>query len=466
MERSKFTIRTSDRRVFRRCLRKWDHMSSLRKNLKRRGTETNINFWFGSAIHFALEDYHGYNRFKDPRRALWAYYKAFKESEWPDGAELHYDLGMSMLSYYVTWYEKHNKDLEFRTPWLDANGQEVAPFTEGATPAVEQKFYFELPYQVVADRVTDEIYAVADEANLSRLVENELPQWSGTSDEPTVEYYWPVDDEGTLREVHIVPIYYHGTMDRIVVDKYGRWWILDYKTAKGADTNKLETDDQISAYLWAAEKHFGRKIHGFIYLQLTKEAVQQPRRLKDGTLSTAKGQKTTYSLVRQAIIDDYGSVSAAPSKYVKFLNDMAMTEEPEGDRFIRWDYVYRNRGQIESTYEHILGELQLMLQQELYCFPTPTRDCIWDCPIRDMCIAMDKKDDALVAKLMLDWEKRPRHEDGNADDWVANIPWPKDEQDLIPLEDILQPEVCMNIELDSLTEETTGFKFLFAEEDE
>ena len=32
---SKFSIRTSDRRVFRRCLRKWDFQSSLRQNLTR-----------------------------------------------------------------------------------------------------------------------------------------------------------------------------------------------------------------------------------------------------------------------------------------------------------------------------------------------------------------------------------------------------------------------------------------------
>ena len=59
LAKSQFNIRTSDRRVFRRCLRKWDYQSSLRQNLTRKGTEQNINFWFGSAIHFCMEDYHG-----------------------------------------------------------------------------------------------------------------------------------------------------------------------------------------------------------------------------------------------------------------------------------------------------------------------------------------------------------------------------------------------------------------------
>ena len=100
-ELSHYTIRTSDRRVFRRCLRKWSFQSSLRGNWKYQGTEQNINFWFGSAIHFAMEDYHGYNVFGDPRIAFWAYYQAFPEDELPSGAEAHYSLGIAMLSYYL-----------------------------------------------------------------------------------------------------------------------------------------------------------------------------------------------------------------------------------------------------------------------------------------------------------------------------------------------------------------------------
>ena len=86
MQLSRFTIRTSDRRVFRRCLRKWGLQSSLKANLQRKGTEQNIHFWFGSAIHYAMEDYHGYNRFGDPRRAFKAYYNAFDPETLPEGA--------------------------------------------------------------------------------------------------------------------------------------------------------------------------------------------------------------------------------------------------------------------------------------------------------------------------------------------------------------------------------------------
>lgn len=454
-QRSRFTIRTSDRRVFRRCFRKWEFQSSLRGNWKHKGTEQNINFWFGSAIHFAMEDYFGYNRFKDPRRAFWAYYQAFPVEEMPTAADAHYELGMAMLSYFLTWYPRHNDVSGFETAWVDPETHKlVNKGASGAEPAVEQSFILPLNVWAIIDVRTDKIVDV---------VWDELP--SGVLEE--TEYSYETTD-GTNIVVKYIPICYHGTMDRIVIDKYGRYWILDYKTAKGADTNKLDTDDQISAYLWAFEKWFGIKPYGFIYLQLTKDAVQEPRRLKNGELSVDKKQKTTYSLVKQEIIKDYGKVAQAPAKLIQFLNHMASLEAPEGDRFIRWDFVKRTPEQIEATERHIYGELHLMLSKDLYCYPTPTRDCIWDCQCRDYCLALDRGDEAAVAEFMLNFEQRPHNEDGNIEPWRENIPWPKEGEDLIPLEDILALDTCMKIELDSRAdvEDTSGFQFMYADEEE
>ena len=450
-QRSRFTIRTSDRRVFRRCLRKWAFQSSLRGNWKHKGTEQNINFWFGSAIHFAMEDYFGYNRFKDPRRALWAYYQAFPTSELPVGADFHYELGMAMLSYFLTWYPRHNEVAGFETAWVDPETHTlVAKGTAGAEPAVEQSFMIPLRACVAIDVNTEEVIETYCEFENMPFLEQGQTEF--------------VLKGHTCR---MVPICYHGTMDRIVIDRYGRYWILDYKTAKGADTNKLDTDDQISAYLWAFEKWFGIKPYGFIYLQLTKDAVQEPRRLKNGELSVDKKQKTTYSLVKQEIIKDYEKVSNAPDKLIQFLNHMASLETPEGDRFIRWDFVKRTPSEIEATERHIYGELRQMLNPDLYCYPSPTRDCIWDCPIRSYCLATDRDDNEECELFMLDFEQRPHDEDGNIEPWREKIPWPKEGEELISLDDILALDTCMKIELDSRAndEEMSDFQFQYYEED-
>ena len=451
---SHFTIRTSDRRTFRRCLRKWDFQSSLRGNWQHIGTEQNINFWFGSAIHFSMEDYHGENKFGDPRKAFWAYYQAFPADELPMGAEAHYELGMAMLSYYLTWYKRHNDVTGFETALVDPETHQLynphqVKKTDKMEYAVEQSFILPLNTYVAVD------------AN-----DNIRKAFFNVQDPSCISFTY----NGV--ECDIVPICYHGTMDRIVCDKYGRYWVLDYKTAKGADTNKLDTDDQISAYLWAFEKWFGIKPYGFIYLQLTKEAVQEPKRLKNGELSVDKKQKTTYSLLKQEIINDYGTVNAAPAKLIQFLNHMASIESPEGDRFIRWDFVKRTPEQIRSTEEHIIGELRHMLWDDLYCYPTPTRDCIWDCPCRDLCLALDRKDEIAVNEFMQNFEQRPRNEDGNLDPWRENIPWPEKlaaEGKTVPeLDEILALDECMKIELESRAsqEDTDGFKFMYGDEEE
>lgn len=444
-QRSKFTIRTSDRRVFRRCLRKWDFQSSLRQNLTHKGTEQNINFWFGSGIHFALEDYHGWNQFKDPRRAFHAYYNAFPEDELPLGAESHYELGMAMLSYYLTWLERHNEGPKFETAWFYDDMTPAEPFAEGAHPAVEQQFYIPLNVWVAVDVHTDDVREVYWENDILPVSEGEEFNLGG-------------------HRCRIVAIYYHGTIDKIMVDCYGRYWLCDYKTAKGADTNKLATDDQVSAYLWAVSKVFPFPVRGFVYLQLTKDAVQEPRRLKNGELSVDKKQKTTYSLLKQEIIKDYGKVSAAPSKIIQFLNHLAAAEAPEGDRFIRWDFVERTPEQIKATEKHIYGELRHMLDSNIYCYPTPTRDCIWDCPFREACIAMDKNDKEYYDEILRDYEPRPRDEDGNIDPWRENIKWPESDKDLLPLNDILNFTTCMNIELNSGSEDSSGFHFMYEED--
>lgn len=470
--RSRFTIRTSDRRTFRRCKRKWEYTASLKRNLQRKGAEQNINFWFGSAIHFAMEDYHGWNRFGDPRRALDAYYKAFNPDELPEGHEHHYNLGMGMLSYYLTWYARHNAMPEFETIWFDEHKNVVPPFTPGAVPAVEQQFYIPLGTKVIVDAKDDDIYAIYEE---DRIVYDDGFKCPGkfikTSSTTGIwsceeSYGCPIDDTKIVhRDCNIISIFYHGTMDRLCIDRNGNWWVMDYKTAKSADTNKLDTDDQIAAYLWAAEIWFQHPIRGFIYLQLTKDVAREPKRLKDGSLSADKRQKTTYSLFKSELDWEYGDYRSAPNKYLEFLNHLASLETDEGDRFVRWDMVKRTRAQIETTFANILAETHEMLTTP-YCYPNPTRDCIWDCPVRDICLMEDRKEwDDIDQVLSLEWEERPRNEDGNIDPWRNNIPWPESEADWIPLDELLDKAQSQMLELDSQSfQGETGFEFLYERE--
>lgn len=423
---SRFTIRTSTRRVMRRCLRKWGYQSSMRMNLERKGTETNINFWFGSAIHFAMEDYFGYNRFGDPVKAFQGYYAAFPAYDRPEGADQMYYIGLGMLEYFKEWYPKHNEAPGFETVWLDVDGVEVLPGTQGAKPLIEESFMLDMGMKVWVREDTEQI-VFDTEAKLRHA----LTAGRVRKDFQADRYYMvePVPDSFPPIEKHIylieTPVYYHGTLDRIVKDRQGRWWILDWKTAKGADTNKLDTDDQISAYLWAAEQWFGHPIHGFVYVQLTKDVARPLKVLANGNLSVDKKQKTTYTTARKSVISTYGSVTKAPANVVTYLNWLLTEESPEGDKFLRWDMVTRTPEQKVSTYNHIVGELRLMLDPDLYLFPNPTRDCIWDCNFREACLMTERgKEQDALRWLHAEFQERPREEDGNTDKWKENVPWP------------------------------------------
>lgn len=347
-------IHTSDRILFKRCRRKWNWASPLRENLIPKDASPSA-LWFGTGFHFALEDFHGYNRFGDPVKAFEAYYDACRPSERPEDADELLDLARGMLSYYQIWLRHRN---EFQTYWVDG------------VPQVEVDFEIPLPPEIC---------------------------------------------ELAGRE-----IVYAGTFDRVVVDPYGRLWIMDYKTVKQFDTSKLETDPQISAYAWAAELIYEREVEGVVYMQFYKGYPQEPKVLQNGTLSKNKNQRTTHALYRRALLRIYGSPDRFPPDYVEFLNYLLDQESAEGDKFIRRDLVRRNGYSKETEYKKILDEVMDMLDPNLRIYPNPTRDCIWDCPFRSACLAMDDGSDweYIIENDFMVREEVPQN-------WRQRIQWPQ-----------------------------------------
>lgn len=175
-----YAIRTSDRLTYRRCRRLWDYSSGLRRNLSaKEHISPNMNMLFGSAIHFALEDYHGYNRFGDCVKAFYGFVEATKLFD----QEL-IELGEGMLRYYRDyWLPKRNM---FTTVVI--NGE----------PQVEVKFRIELPiydksviYEGTFDRlVTDEdgLYWVVDYKTAARFNTSKL-----SNDTQISAYCWAAE---------------------------------------------------------------------------------------------------------------------------------------------------------------------------------------------------------------------------------------------------------------------------------
>ena len=323
-----FKTSVSDRTLFKRCKRKWDFASKLRQNLEPIDS-ISANLWFGTGIHFAMEDYHGYNKFGHPADAFEAYYNCFdREKELNFDCETLASMAPGILYYYTDeWLPKRKV---FKTYWY--NGE----------PQIEVRVILHLP-------------------ELTKLIGK--------------------------------PVYYSMVFDRVVEDEEGRLWILDYKTTKSFDVSKLETDPQISTYSWGGELYYKRPIEGMIYLQFKKTLVEDPRILKNGDISSDKSQNTNYYRYLELLKMTYGNVNSAPEKQRDCLDNLLMEESDLGDKYIRYDMVRRNDYQRKHEYDLIKQEILDMADSNLRIYPNPTKDCKSDCNFRTACIAMDDGSD-------------------------------------------------------------------------
>lgn len=320
-------IRTSDRGSFRRCRRRWGWSSHLRHNLESNTTAEPL--WTGTGIHFALEDFHGWNKFGHPVKAFRAFVEAWKRSplELPGAWKEEVILAEGMMNHY------HDHWLPTRDPlqtyWLNDE------------PQVEVQFEILLPCQTI-------------------------------------------DGE---------EIVYSGTIDRMIIDQYNRLWVLDYKTAKNIVTTHLEIDQQMTSYSWAADSIYELPLAGGIYQQHKKAIPEEPRWLGSGHYSTAKDQKTTHHHYREALLKLYNTLESAPPDNIRFLNVLAEREQPESDGFIQRNLLSRNEHQISAEGEKILLEVPEMVNSNTPLYPNPTRDCSWDCNFFQACISMDDGSD-------------------------------------------------------------------------
>ena len=187
-------------------------------------------------------------------------------------------------------------------------------------------------------------------------------------------------------------VVYQFTLDRLVVIEK-EYWILDWKFYKQFSTSDLDYDPQMSAYIWAGYASFNLEIAGGILNEFKKKLPNVPKILAGGTLSAAASQGTTHGMYREALINLYGAVTKAPPSNIKCLNDLAARESEDRDDFIKRTKTRRTLSQQMAEGDKILMEAEDMCNPDLPLYPNPTRDCSWDCGLRDVCLMMDRDDD-------------------------------------------------------------------------
>jgi len=323
---SPFMLRTSDRILFKRCRRLWGWMSHLRQG--RRLQENADYLWFGTGIHYALEDYHGLNLYGHPAKAFIAFVEASRAAEMlPPTWQEHLRLGIVLMTYYAE-------------EWLSCR------------PALD----------------TYELRGV-----------------------PQVEVNGAIDLG--VRTADGRRVLYGFTLDRVIVDDFGRLWIVEYKTAKQIRVLHLDVDEQVTAYCWAAWRLYGVHVAGVVYQQFAKRMPVLPKVLATGRVSTDVRQATSAALYARLLVDMYGNLDTAPNENIIALNKIRMSEDEDRDRFIVRHRIERNEMQLLSFEQKVLLELEDEANPNLAMYPNATKDCDNMCPLQAACIAMDDGSD-------------------------------------------------------------------------
>lgn len=290
-------------------------------------------------MHFALEDFHGYNVYGSPVEAFKAYcaatYSLKQHVAIPAMFHELKALGVGMMDYYLLWLSE--RDL-YKTYWRDG------------IPQVEVRAHVEIPF-------------------------------NPKSKYPTSPYDKAI---------------YSVTIDRVVEDpEDGGLWLVDYKSAKSFAVLHFATDPQIGAYYWVAQHIYpDREVKGFIYQQHRKDTPQIPRVTAAGRLSTDKRQLITHASYRKVLVNIYGPDNQKwPSENLDMLNFLAKEEGPDMDKFVRRDKVYKNQYSFQTEGTKILMEVEDMLNPDLPLYPNPTRNCAYMCPFLHACVSMDDGSD-------------------------------------------------------------------------
>jgi hypothetical protein len=354
--RKAIIIRTSDRISFKSCRRKWGWSSHLKANLGSKYLASPL--WFGSAIHYALEDYHGYNYFERPSQAFTAYCVATSKQygrDLPDDAQEHYDMGVKMMDYYVDhWLRFRQSTDTFWAPHLP-NGDEAhdaggnGPHHPAWIPQVEVNFEIPIPLE----------------------------------DFPLLKAYAEMQGADC--------VLYRGTIDRVGIDEDGvGLWIVEYKTAKRPENFHYMTDPQCTVYCWAGVHIYNRPVYGVKYYQFVKNAPEEPRILANGKISTASNLVSSGPLYRSALERMYGSLEGRwPEANKTKLVELMRMETEHRDRYVVRETVRRNKHMINAEAEKILLEAEDMINPNLPLYPNPTRDCSKFCSFLAPCVTMD-----------------------------------------------------------------------------
>lgn len=201
-----------------------------------------------------------------------------------------------------------------------------------------------------------------------------------------------------------IEVHARGRQDILYANPNARMGILDHKTADRVDNVetleiKLEGNEQVTTYLWAAEieaQYYdlpwkGEPFEEVIYNVLRKAAPMPPTVLRSGLFSIDRKQESaTYDLIRD-FMDEAGiKYSELPEKHQAYVDWL---REAGDEQFFVRKLVRRNRHQLKNAgYRIYLEALDMLGEPRIYPNITGGWDCL-NCAFRPPCMAKEAGED-------------------------------------------------------------------------
>lgn len=400
-------IHNSDRATFKGCRRKWDWSSPARHSLTVRADISGVYtpFMFGTGIHYGLEQFYNPGLSRDPVEA----FRTWFDVVWNGGNVTHewlersYDLNPTPLAHVSTNRLMPVSSDEHAVLWNVRGLRDLLPDGTDQYDEIESL----LP---LGSAMLDNYKRYADENDGFEVVLAEhtfsVPIWDYAHDRilTAIDTREQSPNYGKELEVHA-----RGRQDAITQKPNGKLGVMDHKTAEKMEDSamlslKLESDEQITTYLWAAQveaiyydlPHKGQPLEEAIYNVIRKAVPSPPSIVRGGFFSVDRTKEcTTYEYVMDWMKDagySYSDLSEKHQGYVDWLREVG------DEQFFVRKLVRRNQHQLQNAgvriYQEAHDMLTVMAGDESGIYPNIRNDwsCL-NCPFRAPCMAKEQGDD-------------------------------------------------------------------------
>lgn len=427
-------IHSSDRASFKFCRRQWAWGSPARMNLIPRADVQGIekNLWFGTGIHWALEQYYNPVLKRDPAEA----WQTWFELQWRGGVVTEDEVkGFADRNPrpIVTQYTRvngphiHDASITIVNTYKVDGLCDILPDThmdEDMFMGLKDlgtgmmKFYREYAeandnFRVISLEHDFSVPVINSEGEpLYWVDKRKMPDgWepdfgAGNEFGPYMEYRTPPDqgydhdyEPKLYKQVHV-----RGRMDMILQEQeYGRFGIMDHKTASRVDEDyfrHLELDEQCTSYLSFGELE--ARIYGLEYKALefiTYQAIlkgypKPPTITTRGLPSLDRNNETTTPELFAQTVKNLG-LEGVFAVDTKMQNYYTWLLEQGDKRYIQRNDTWRNHMQRKNAMVRLYYEAIDMLNDPV-AYPNPSKNysCL-NCKFRTPCIQAEDGSDYL-----------------------------------------------------------------------